>query len=211
MMQWQEFFDGKTFLPGGSSSGPDGAGRLTEVDMYRKRGKRKSGILRGAAALALAAAMIFTGILLWVEVIIEPNLEAVSRMRAEVLVSRAVNKALTEQFGKEDPQKDFFIVKKDEDGRTEMVQADSIAINVMMTELTGCLQQDFRTEFEEQAINQTKYKIYIVLSCRVKVMAPFCSRTFDTSTTVLLAETVILGEVPDSFVQVPEEDILDVT
>ena len=60
-------------------------------------------------------------------------------------------------------------------------------------------------------INQTKYKIYIVLSCRVKVMAPFCSRTFDTSTTVLLAETVILGEVPDSFVQVPEEDILDVT
>ena len=48
-------------------------------------------------------------------------------MRAEVLVSRAVNKALTEQFGKEDPQKDFFIVKKDEDGRTEMVQADSIA------------------------------------------------------------------------------------
>ena len=253
MMQWQEFFDGKTFLPGGSSSGPDGAGRLTEGDMYRKRGKRKSGILRGAAALALAAAMIFTGILLWVEVIIEPNLEAVSRMRAEVLVSRAVNKALTEQFGKEDPQKDFFIVQKDEDGRTEMVQADSIAINVMMTELTGCLQQafremdeetlevpvgslfgsklfsqtgpymdlavvplsvlstDFRTEFEEQAINQTKYKIYIVLSCRVKVMAPFCSRTFDTSTTVLLAETVILGEVPDSFVQVPEEDILDVT
>ena len=44
MMQWQEFFDGKTFLPGGSSSGPDGAGRLTEGDMYRKRGKRKSGI-----------------------------------------------------------------------------------------------------------------------------------------------------------------------
>lgn len=226
---------------------------LTEGDMYRKRGKRKSGVFKGVMALVLAASMMLAGILLWVEVIIEPNLEDVSRMRAEVLVSRAVNRALTDQFSKEDPKREFFIVKKGDDGRTEMVQADSIAINVMMTELTGSLQQefremdeetlevpigslfgsklfsqtgpymnlsvvplsvlstDFRTEFEEQAINQTKYKIYIVLNCRVKVMAPFCSRTFDTSTTVLLAETVILGEVPDSFVQVPEEDILDVT
>ena len=70
---------------------------------------------------------------------------------------------------------------------------------------------DFRTEFDSKAINQTKYKIYIVLKCRVKVMAPFSSRTFDTSSKILLAETVILGDVPDSFVQVPKDDILDVT
>lgn len=42
-------------------------------------------------------------------------------------------------------------------------------------------------------------------------MAPFTAETFETSSNVLVAETVILGKVPHSFVQVPEEDILDVT
>ena len=46
----------------------------------------------------------------------EPNLEEVSKMRAEVLVSRAVNKALTEQFQKEGGQDELFIVKKNEEG-----------------------------------------------------------------------------------------------
>ena len=50
-----------------------------------------------------------------------------------------------------------------------------------------------------------------MLECRVKVLAPFSSRSFNTSTDVLIAETVILGEVPGSYVQVPKEDILDVT
>ena len=70
---------------------------------------------------------------------------------------------------------------------------------------------DFKTEFETQGINQTKYKIYIVLKCKVKVVAPFASKTFTTKNTVLVAEAVILGKVPDSYVEVPEEDILDVT
>ncbi len=75
--------------------------------MYRKRGKRKSGVFKGVMALVLAASMMLAGILLWVEVIIEPNLEDVSRMRAEVLVSRAVNRALTDQFSKEDPKREL--------------------------------------------------------------------------------------------------------
>lgn len=68
---------------------------------------------------------------------------------------------------------------------------------------------DFRTEFDSEGINQTKYKIYIVLTCRVKMVAPFSSCIFKTNSTVLLAEAVILGKVPDSYVVVPENDILD--
>ncbi len=70
---------------------------------------------------------------------------------------------------------------------------------------------DFRTEFETQGINQTKYKIYIVLNCRIKMAAPFSTQIFQTKSTVLLAEAVILGKVPDSYVVVPEDDILDAT
>ena len=190
---------------------------------------------------------------LCMKAVIEPNIEDVSRMRAEVLVSRTVNRALTDQFQQEEIPEELFIISRDENGKTALVQANSIEINILMTRLVANLQEafrnmekepldvpvgaflgskllsqtgpavelyitpvsvlstDFRTEFESQGINQTKYKIYIVLECRVKVLAPFSSRSFNTSTDVLIAETVILGEVPGSYVQVPKEDILDVT
>lgn len=220
--------------------------------MTRKRLGKRHSIWRNASIMMVIIALVCIGIFLWIKTVIEPNLEEVSKMRAEVLVSRAVNRALTEQFQKEGGQDDLFIVKKNQEGKTEMVQADSMAINVLMTQLTANLQKafknldeeplevpvgslvgsklfsqtgpymdlkviptsvlstDFKTEFESQAINQTKYKIYIILNCRIKVLAPFCSSTFNSSSTILLAETVILGEVPDSFIQVPKEDILDV-
>ena len=204
-------------------------------------------------ALLALAAVISAGISFAVHRTIEPNLEEISRIRAEVVISRTVNKALTELFREEKTHEDLFVVKTGEDGRVDMVQANSIEINILMSQLSINLQEafknmdneyievpigsllgskllsqvrpsislaivplsvssmDFRTEFEAQGINQTKYKIYIVLSCKVKVIAPFSSKTFKTSSKVLIAETVILGDVPDSFVQVPEEDILDVT
>lgn len=70
---------------------------------------------------------------------------------------------------------------------------------------------DFKTEFETQGINQTKYKVYIKLKSQVKVLAPFSSDTFELTNNILVAEAIILGGVPDSYVLVPEEDILDVT
>ncbi len=218
-----------------------------------KRGKRRCRLRRALLALMIVVLLICAGVFLWFRTVIDPNLEAVSRLRAEVLVSRTVNRALTEQFQKEKRPDDLFIVTRDKNGKIELVQANSIEINILMTQLAVNLQEafknmekepldvpigslmgsklfsqtgpsmelyivpvsvlstDFKTEFESQGINQTKYKIYIILKCRVKVLAPFSSKTFDTSSTILIAETVILGEVPDSFVQVPEEDILDVT
>lgn len=213
----------------------------------RKRGRlQRIMIFFMALSLAFCAATF-----IFIKIRIEPNLEDISRMRAEVLVSRTVNKALTEQFSKEGSPERLFIVTKDLEGKTELVQANSVEINILITQLAESLQEyfrnmesepievpigtflgskilsgtgpslelrvtplsvistDFRTELETEGINQTKYKIYMILECRVKVLAPFSSKTFDTSNTVLIAETVILGEVPDNFVQVPKEDILD--
>ena len=43
------------------------------------------------------------------------------------------------------------------------------------------------------------------------MLAPFSTEIFKVKNTVLVAETVILGTVPDSYVQVPKESILDAT
>lgn len=203
--------------------------------------------------MALAVAlMLGIGASMLVKLVIEPNLEDVSKLRAEAVVSRTINRALADLFQETDPQEELFTVKTGKDGALAMVQADSLKINLLMSSLSMNLQDafrqmereqyevpagallgskilsqtgpfltveimpmsvssmDFRTEFASQGINQTKYKIYIELDCRIKVLAPFCSRIFHTTSTVLVAEAVILGEVPESYVQVPKEDILDV-
>ena len=218
-----------------------------------RRNGRRSGLWKLLMTTVILLFVLCIGTMLLMKLVVEPNLEDVSKIRAEVLVSRTVNRALAEQFQEEEKKKDLFTVKTGEDGTMEMVQANSIEINILMSQLSINLQEafqemereplkvpvgsllgskifsqtgpgvnlsiiplsvssmDFRTEFETQGINQTKYKIYIVLSCRVKVLAPFSSKTFQTTSTVLIGEAVILGQVPNSYVEVPKEDILDVT
>lgn len=73
----------------------------------------------------------------------------------------------------------------------------------------GTTKIDFMTEFTEAGINQTKYKIYLEVINTAKVVVPFSEEEIQVETTLLVAEAVILGEIPDSYVQVPDRDILD--
>lgn len=221
--------------------------------MGRVKNQRKNHVLKILLAFMITVIILCIAAFLLIRLQVEPNLEEVSKVRAESLMSKSINMALIEQFQADDRPENLFIVKKGENGKLELVQADAIAINLLLTQLTAKLQEtfkemdsetlqvpigallgsqilsqigpsvnleimpisilstDFKTEFETQGINQTKYKIYIILNCKVKTLAPFSSATFNTSSTVLIAETVILGDVPDSFVQVPKESLLDVT
>lgn len=184
---------------------------------------------------------------------IEPNMEDIGKLRAKVLVTKMVTKAINDQFQKETDAEKLIIRKTNDKGELEMIQADTKAINLLITEISKELQEeyasmkedivkvpigslldskvlsqtwpcmkmkvvplsvsgmDFKTEFETQGINQTKYKVYITLKSEVKMLAPFSAKTFHTSSTILLAEAVIIGNVPQSYVEVPKEDILDVT
>ena len=68
---------------------------------------------------------------------------------------------------------------------------------------------DYESDFEEQGINQTKYKIYLKVKSTVRVLQPFSSKNISVENRILLGEMVILGDVPNSYVNVPKEDILD--
>ena len=68
---------------------------------------------------------------------------------------------------------------------------------------------DFKTEFASEGINQTKYKVYVILTCQVQVLAPFSSETIDIEKTILVAEAVILGRVPESYVVVPGDKVIE--
>lgn len=198
--------------------------------------------------------LLMTGFAVWsIKTQVEPNLEEIGSIRAKVVVSQIVNKAVNEQLYESPDMQELLIRKTNDSGQLEVLQANTQAMNLLITEIAGELQEeyaarkdetykvplgvllgdrilsqtdfdvklrimplsvssiDFKTEFESQGINQTKYKVYIDLVSEVKVLAPFAEDTFRVSTTVLVAEAIIIGSVPGSYVNVPEEDILDVT
>ena len=53
--------------------------------------------------------------------------------------------------------------------------------------------------------------MYCTVTSQVHILAPFTDKVSEINRRILLAEAIIVGKVPDSYVVVPEEDILDVT
>ena len=64
----------------------------------------------------------------------------------------------------------------------------------------------FSTEFESAGINQTRHKIYLSLHTTVRLVIPSGARTVSLGSQVLIAESIVVGDVPDSYVQVPDMD-----
>lgn len=62
----------------------------------------------------------------------------------------------------------------------------------------------FSTEFESAGINQTRHKIYLSLRTNVRLVIPSGARQVSLGSQVLIAESIIVGDVPQSYVQVPE-------
>lgn len=73
----------------------------------------------------------------------------------------------------------------------------------------GTSRVGFTTEFEEAGINQTKYKIYLKVESQAKVLVPFSTNDIQVETELLVVETIIIGDVPQTYIRVPKEDMMD--
>ena len=74
----------------------------------------------------------------------------------------------------------------------------------------GAVHTSFDTEFETAGINQTRHKIFLNLRATVSLIVPTGSQLVEVTSTVPIAESIIVGEVPESFVDVNnEEDMLN--
>ncbi len=67
----------------------------------------------------------------------------------------------------------------------------------------GCV---FRSQFNTAGINQTVHKIYVGLDATVGVVLPFASKNYQMRQEVLISESVIVGQVPEVYLQ---SDTLD--
>ena len=74
----------------------------------------------------------------------------------------------------------------------------------------GAVNTDYDTEFETAGINQTRHKIFLTLHASVSLIIPTGSQLVEVNSTMLIAESIIIGQVPDSFVDVADQhDMLD--
>ena len=70
----------------------------------------------------------------------------------------------------------------------------------------GAIASRFDTEFQAAGINQTRHRILLTMTATVKLVIPTGAKTVEASTQVAVAESIIVGEVPQSFVDVEDKD-----
>ncbi|HWP97063.1 MAG TPA: sporulation protein YunB [Syntrophomonadaceae bacterium] len=59
---------------------------------------------------------------------------------------------------------------------------------------------DLLNKFEDAGINQTRHLIYMNINTTMRVAVPYLSDEVNVSSTVPLAETIIVGQVPQNYV-----------
>lgn len=64
---------------------------------------------------------------------------------------------------------------------------------------SGNVYTDLKSDFWASGINQTLHRINLIIHTKVSVIMPGCSCSFETDNKVLIAETVILGRVPNLY------------
>lgn len=83
------------------------------------------------------------------------------------------------------------------------------AVNVTVIPV-GSVEAKIRSEFTEIGINQTIHKIYLSLDSTVKIIIPGASDVVKSNAEVLLIESVIIGKVPDTYLNATTmEDMMD--
>jgi sporulation protein YunB len=81
---------------------------------------------------------------------------------------------------------------------SELLHGRGPGVPLVVT-LAGNVTSDFKTNFESAGINQTRHQIYLEVHTGIYSFIPGVDTTTDVTTSVMVAETVIVGEVPQIF------------
>lgn len=65
----------------------------------------------------------------------------------------------------------------------------------------GYIETKYLSEFQSAGINQTRHKIYVKVNTKVKVILPLSSNIVEVNNEVPIVETIIVGRVPETALQ----------
>lgn len=81
---------------------------------------------------------------------------------------------------------------------TKIFSATGPKINIRIANV-GNVDTKLKSEFISQGINQTIHRIYLELNCEVTILTPYDTIKQKIDNQVLIAESVIVGDVPYSY------------
>lgn len=179
---------------------------------------------------------------------IKPTVIAISEIRARAVTTQAINDTIKNKIKRDINYNDLIFVKYDNEGKVTLMQANTILMNSIASEVAievqeqlmemsksnikvplsnafdtqiitlpsvnvrivpqGSVAVDFATEFESSGINQTRHRIYIIVVTDIKMIVPLVSENLRITTNIPIAETIIVGDVPEQYVNVPKENLL---
>jgi sporulation protein YunB len=70
-------------------------------------------------------------------------------------------------------------------------------ITVKMKQI-GNINTSYESIFESAGINQTRHKIYLNVSAKLRVIVPLSSKDVDISCQIPISETIIVGKIPET-------------
>jgi sporulation protein YunB len=80
----------------------------------------------------------------------------------------------------------------------------SVGPNITVTVIpVGTVHVKVIDKFEQAGINQTRHMIYLIATTQIRIVVPLVSKSISVDTQVPIAEYVVVGEVPNTYVQFP--------
>ncbi len=183
----------------------------------------------------------------WADINLRPIILTMAEARARVMAVQAMNNAVFSVMREGGAYSDLMTVVLDNTGRVSMMQANTIRMNELSTQVALTVQQnldsianeginiplgaalgskllagsgpavrvrvvpvgavttEFISEFTAAGINQTRHRIFMQLNATVQMVIPTGSKVSSVSAHVPVAESIIVGEVPESFVDVSDK------
>ena len=182
---------------------------------------------------------------------IVPTVKAVAEIKARSVTTEAINDTIKNKIRKDIDYSDLIFVQYDNEGRVTLMQANTVLINSIASEVAlevqkqlekisesiikvplsnafnsqllslpsikikiipqGSVSVDFATEFESTGINQTRHRIYIIVVTDIRMIIPLESENLRVTTNIPIAETIIVGDVPERYVNIPDKNILNIS
>ncbi|SHJ97734.1 sporulation protein YunB [Tepidibacter formicigenes] len=193
--------------------------------------------------------IIFIGSFIFIDRKIKPTVQAIAESKAQELANRSINKAVGQILQGKIKYEELINLKTDVDGNITMIQANTILMNKIASDVAievqqqlkqikttsaniplgtafkssilakygpklkvgvqpvGIVNVDFRTEFDSSGINQTRHRIYLIIKTKVRVIIPFTSSYKEVASQMPVCETIIVGKVPQNYVNIPENEV----
>ncbi len=126
-------------------------------------------------------------------VAINANMKKINILKSAVTIS--IQKKILHM-----PKKDLQIPVGTLTG-TELLNGKGPSITMEVT-LSGSVLTNFRSVFESAGINQTKHQMYLDICAEVFALIPGYPATTAINTSVLIAESIFMGDVPTFYTDV---------